>query len=116
MYRFKLTSFVVFSSVFWTVSVGSAGLTWFLLNWVLHAKKTIKDEPDVHDDSSRLIKDEPEDSGSSSEPKVKREAPESSLLQSYPPADDESGRGSGMESAGERGVQRRRSHLTAQSH
>lgn len=96
--------------------MGSAGLTLFLLNWVLHAKKPIKDEQDVHDEPPRLVKDEPEDDESSSESvKVKREEPGSSLLQSYPPTGDEYGLGSGMESAEARGVQRRRSHLTAQS-
>lgn len=116
MYRWKITSFVVFSSLFWTVSMGSAGITWFLLNWVLHPEKTIKEEQeDVKEEPSGLVKDEPEDNGSSSEPvKVKKEEPESSLLQSSPPTGDDSGLGSGMESAEARGVQRRRSHLTEQ--
>lgn len=112
MYRWKITSFFVFSSLFWTVSVGSAGLTWFVLNWVLHPEKTIKEEPeDVQEEPSGLVKDEPEDIESSSESgKVKKEEPKSAPLQSYPPTGEDSGRGSGVESAEARGVQRRRSH------
>lgn len=116
MYRWKITSFFVFSSLFWTVSVGSAGLTWFLLNWALHPEKTIKEEPEgVKEEPSVLVKDEPEDNESSSESgKVKEEEPESTVLQSYPPTGEDSGLGSGMESAEARGVQRRRSHLPEQ--
>lgn len=116
MYRWKITSFFVFSSLFWTVSVGSAGLTWFLLNWALHPEKTIKEEPEgVKEEPSGLVKDEPEETESSSESgKVKEEEPETALLQRYPPAGEDSGLGSGMESAEARGVQRRRSHLPEQ--
>lgn len=113
MYRWKITSFFVFSSLFWTVSTGSAGLTWFLLNWALHPEKTVKEEPEnVRDEPTRLVKDEPEDDESSS--MVKNEEPESTFLQSYPPKNEDSGFGSGMESAEVRGLQRRRSHVTEQ--
>lgn len=116
MYRWKVTAFFVFSSLFWTVSMGSAGLTWFLLNWALNPQKTVKrEQEDVKEEPSDLVKDEPEDNGSSSgSVKVKEEEPESSLLRTYPPERDDSGLGSGIASAEARGVQRRRSHLAEQ--
>jgi hypothetical protein len=107
MYRWKLTSFVIFSSLFWTISMGSAGLTWFILSSVLQPVPT----QEVKEESAESVKDEPEDDEPLSEPvKVKQEEPES-LLQSYPPAGD-AGQGSGLESAEARGVQKRRSHST----
>jgi hypothetical protein len=117
MYRWKLTSFVVFSSIFWTVSMASASLTWFLLTWIMQSdtpKGEIKEE---EGDFSKAIKDEFEDSSSSSEPvKVKKEEPETSWLQSYPAEGDNAGLGSGRDSAEARGVQRRRSHSTEGDH
>jgi hypothetical protein len=110
MFRWKLTSFVIFSSLFWTISMGSAGLTWFILSSVLQPVPT---QADVKEESAESVKDEPEDDEPFSEPvkvKVKQEEPES-LLQSYPPAGD-AGQGSGLESAEARGVQKRRSHST----
>ncbi|KAJ5228223.1 hypothetical protein N7489_008931 [Penicillium chrysogenum] len=111
MYRWKITSFVVFSSLFWSVSVLSAGLTWLAMTWVLGAmpKNEIKEEPE---DS---IKEESGDGDTSDESsEVKKEEPEEHerLLSSYPAEGDEVGTGSGLESAEARGVQRRRSHLT----
>ncbi|KAJ6170401.1 hypothetical protein N7485_007747, partial [Penicillium canescens] len=44
MYRWKITSFVVFTSLFWFVSVGSASLTWLALTWVLQPATTPKTE------------------------------------------------------------------------
>lgn len=91
--------------------MGSAGLTWFVLSWVLQPEPTPKKE-EVKEESPERVKDEPEDEDSSSEPvKVKREEPES-LLRMYPSAGDDAGQGSGLESSEARGVQRRRSHLT----
>lgn len=118
MYRWKITAFFVFSSLFWTVSMGSAGLTWFLLHSALNPEKNVKQEQeDVKEEPSGLVKDEPEDNGSSSgSVQVKGEEPGGSLLQSYPPERDDSGVGTGTESAEARGVQRRRSHLTEQGH
>lgn len=119
MYRWKLTSFVVFSSVFWTVSMASASLTWFLLTWIMQSDKpkgSIK-EDDEEEEFSEAIKEELEDSGSSSESvKVKKEESETSLLQSYPAEGDYAGLGSGRESAEARGVQKRRSHSTEGDH
>ncbi|KAJ5095512.1 hypothetical protein NUU61_004868 [Penicillium alfredii] len=110
MYRWKLTSFVVFSSVFWSLSLASAGATWLLLTWALRPQETpesIKAEP------RDLIKEEPEEDSSSDESVVvKKEEPDSTLVKSYPVEGDESGIGSGLESAEARGVQKRRSHLT----
>lgn len=107
MYRWKLTSFAIFSSVFWMLSMASASLTWLLLNTVLQSEptpaKTIKDE------DHNNIKDAPEDSPTSPGPDIKEEREESALLQSF--LSDDPGVGSGLESAQARGVQRRRSNL-----
>ncbi|KAJ5045978.1 hypothetical protein NUH16_002803 [Penicillium rubens] len=107
-FRARLTGL---SSLFWSVSVLSAGLTWLAMTWVLGAmpKNEIKEEPE---DS---IKEESGDGDTSDESsEVKKEEPEEHerLLSSYPAEDDEVGTGSGLESAEARGVQRRRSHLT----
>jgi hypothetical protein len=118
MYRWKLTSFVVFSSLFWTVSMASASLTWFILTWIMQAEKPeaeIKEEEDIPE----AIKEEPEDTSSSSDSvKIKKEEPETktSLLQSYPAEGDYPGLGSGRESAEARGVQKRKSHATGGDH
>ncbi|QQK47015.1 Adipose-regulatory protein, Seipin [Penicillium digitatum] len=112
MYRWKVTSFVVFSSLFWSVSMLSAGLTWLAMTWVWGTmpKNEIKEEPE---DS---IKEDPDDQNTSEESlEVKKEEPEEQeqrLLSSYPAEGEETGTGSGLESAEARGVQRRRSHLT----
>ncbi|KAJ6115769.1 hypothetical protein N7523_006186 [Penicillium sp. IBT 18751x] len=108
MYRWKFTSFVVFSFLFWTISVGSAGLTWFVLTLVLQPAPT---KEEIKEEETERVKDELEDEDSSSEPvKVKEEEPEG-MLQSYPRAGDDAAQGSGLESAVARGVQRRRSRL-----
>lgn len=117
MYRWKITSFVVFSSLFWTVSMASASLTWFLLTWIMQSetpKGEIKEEEEQEEEEfSETIKAEPEDSKSSDEPiKVKKEESDTSLLQSYPAEGEHAGIGSGRESAEARGVQKRRSHST----
>ncbi|KAJ5891993.1 uncharacterized protein N7473_008221 [Penicillium subrubescens] len=118
MYRWKLTFFMVFSSLFWTVSMASASLTWFILTWIMQAEKpeaAIKEEEDIPE----AIKEEPEDSSSSSDSvKIKKEEPEtkSSFLQSYPAEGDYPGLGSGRESAEARGVQKRKSHTTEGDH
>lgn len=115
MYRWKITSFVVFSSLFWTVSMASASLTWFLLTWIMQSetpKGEIKEE-EGEEEFSEAIKAEPEDSNSSDEPiKVKKEESETNLLQSYPAEGEHGGIGSGREGAEARGVQKRRSHST----
>ncbi|KAJ5601468.1 Survival protein SurE-like phosphatase/nucleotidase [Penicillium lagena] len=100
MYHWKLTSFAIFSSLFWMLSMASASLTWLLLNTVLQSEatptKTIKDE------DHNSIKDEPEDSSTSPGPNIKEEREESALLRSFP--SDDPGVGSGLESAEARGV------------
>ena len=112
MYRWKLTSFVVFSSLFWTVSMASASLTWFLLTWIRQTE-TSTDEIKEEEELPEAIKEEIEEDSSSSESiKVKKEEPETSLLQSYPAEGGYAGIGSGRESAEARGVQKRRSHST----
>ncbi|KAJ5390681.1 uncharacterized protein N7496_001749 [Penicillium cataractarum] len=107
-------------SIFWTVSMASASLTWFLLTWIMQSDKPkgeIKEEGEEEEEFSAAIKEELEDSGSSSEPvKVKKEESETSLLQSYPAEGESAGLGSGRESAEARGVQKRRSHSTEGDH
>jgi hypothetical protein len=116
MYRWKLTSFVVFSSLFWTVSVASATLTWFILNSIMQSptpQAEIKEEGKIPE----AIKEEPEDTSSSSDSiKIKKEEPETSLTQSYPAEGDYPGLGSGRESAEARGVQKRKGHSTEGDH
>lgn len=116
MYRWKLTSFVVFSSLFWTVSVASASLTWFILTSIMQSgipQAEIKEEENVPES----IKEEPEDSSSSSDSvKIKKEEPETSLLKSYAAEGEYPGLGSGRESAEARGVQKRKSHATEGDH
>ena len=115
MYRWKLTSFIVFASLFWTISVASASLTWIMLGWALRPEFVPKEE--IKGEERDLVKDEPETEDSSSHSgavKVKEEPEElgiSTLLESYPEVDD-GGMGSGLESAEGRGMQKRRSHLT----
>lgn len=71
MYRWKITSFIVFSSLFWTVSMSSCVLTWLVLTSVLlpatpkEEEENTKEEP--HD---VVLKNEPE---IEDEPKVKKE-------------------------------------------
>lgn len=106
MYRWKITSFVVFSSLFWFVSLSSASLTWLALTWALGAEP----KTEIKEESDRLVKDEPatEDEIDSSDESVKKEEPDSRLLHSLPLEGETVG--SGRESAEARGVQRRRSH------
>lgn len=122
MYRWKLTSFVIFSSMFWTVSMASASLTWFLLNLVMRPEPVLTDEikdeeHGIKDDEHKIVKEESEmgDIGSSSGAVKVKEEPEeqgsSSLLQGYL-AGDEGGIGSGLEDPEGRGLQKRRSHLS----
>jgi hypothetical protein len=115
MYRWKVTSFVVFTSLFWFVSVGSATLTWLALTSVLQPAATPKAE--IKEEPQGLVKDESDDDSSSGGPfRIKKEEePESSLVHNYPTESDEAGMGSGLESAEARGLQRRRSHLNQQA-
>lgn len=100
MYRWKITSFMVFSTLFWSVSMLSASLTWLALTWILEAPVRVKEEP-VKDES---VKSE---LGDTSDESVKKEESEM-LLSSYPVEGEAVG--SGLESAAARGVQKRRSH------
>lgn len=95
--------------------MASASLTWFLLNLVLRSEPVSTDE--IKDEEHDLVKEESETediSSSSGAVKIKEEPEEqgsSSLLQSYL-AGDEGGVGSGLEDPEERGIQKRRSHLS----
>jgi hypothetical protein len=109
MYRWKITSFMIFSSMFWTISMSSASLTWFIVSSIWQSG-TPKEEPKGDSDDELKGDTETEDGSTSSEVvKVKDEEVDSKLLQSYPETHD-SGVGSGMESAEDRGIQKRRMH------
>ncbi|KAJ5135266.1 Survival protein SurE-like phosphatase/nucleotidase [Penicillium bovifimosum] len=84
MYHWKITSFVVFSSLFWSVSMLSASLTWLAMTWILESmpKEVIKEE------SEDVIKEESEDGDSEESPEVKKEESETRLLSSYPAEGD----------------------------
>ncbi|KXG48969.1 Survival protein SurE-like phosphatase/nucleotidase [Penicillium griseofulvum] len=94
MWRWKITSFVVFSTLFWSVSTLSAGLTWLVMTWVLETVpkdevKKIEEDP---------IKEESEDGDTSDEStEVKKEEPEDQeqerLLSTYPAEGDAGGSG-----------------------
>ncbi|KAJ6166694.1 hypothetical protein N7470_002141 [Penicillium chermesinum] len=117
MYRWKVTSFIVFSSFFWSVSMASASVTWAVLTWVVH---TQPGADRVKDEDQELLKNEPEeaDHESGKDVEVKKEPEQeesSSLLQRFPTNDDD-GLGSGLESAEARGLQRRRSHRREGDH
>lgn len=102
--------------------MSSAGLTWLVLSWVLQPAPTPKEEEEeegegeVKEESPERVKAEPEDDGPSGELINVKEEERGSLLQSYPPAGDDAGQGSGLESAEAGGVQKRRSHLTEDDH
>ncbi|KAF7715673.1 Uncharacterized protein PECH_001549 [Penicillium ucsense] len=112
MYRWRLTSFVIFSTLFWTISVASASLTWFILTWVMQSEP-VQGKTKIKEEIERIerIKEESEDRSYLTESvKIKREDPEPQLLQSLPPEADYAGIGSGREKAEAYGIQKRRSH------
>ncbi|KAJ5561526.1 Survival protein SurE-like phosphatase/nucleotidase [Penicillium sp. DV-2018c] len=72
MYNWKITSFVVFSSLFWSVSMLSASLTWLAMTWILESIP--KDE--IKEESEDVIKQESEDEDTTEESTVvKKEEP-----------------------------------------
>ncbi|KAJ5158452.1 Survival protein SurE-like phosphatase/nucleotidase [Penicillium coprophilum] len=103
MWRWKITSFVVFSTLFWSVSMLSAGLTWLAMTWVWETmpKNEIKGEPE------ESVKEESDGDTSDESAEVKQEQEQARLLSSFP-GEGEASTGSGLESAEARGVQRRR--------
>ncbi|KAJ5888090.1 hypothetical protein N7495_008131 [Penicillium taxi] len=111
MYRWKLTSFAVFSSMFWTISMISASFTWFVLKGLRpeNEPNQISDIKKVKEESRDFVKEESEAEDGLSYAdtvKIKKEEPESdsssSLLSNYP-GDDE-GLGSALQSAEELSV------------
>lgn len=71
MYRWKITSFIVFSSLFWAVSMSSCGLTWLLLTWVLQPATPKQEDEKIKEESHDVVlKNEPD---IDDEPKIKKE-------------------------------------------
>jgi hypothetical protein len=130
MYNWKITSFVIFSFLFWNTFMASAGISWLIFAsiykgaWV-HADPEIK--PEERDDvvikkeesaePTSLLQTPPEPSNDPAETKNKKEEEyqaddESDSDTTGVPAASPSGdssMGTGLESAEARGLQRRRS-------
>ncbi|PYH78967.1 adipose-regulatory protein [Aspergillus uvarum CBS 121591] len=132
MYNWKLTSFVIFGFMFWSVSMVTAGMVWALLAIVFHhPKEEGKDVVKTESGSEAVVKSEDTD-----EPPSLFDVPsEISHIRGTPikqeedlddggsdsiedtdgdrgaESSDVSGTGTGLESAHARGIQRRRSHL-----
>ncbi|PYI34069.1 adipose-regulatory protein [Aspergillus indologenus CBS 114.80] len=134
MYNWKLTSFVIFGFMFWSVSMVTAGMVWALLAIVFHHPK--EEGKDVvvktESDSEAVVKSEDTDEPPSlfdipseishirGTPIKKEEDLDDGGSDSIEDTDEDrgaessdvSGTGTGLESAHARGIQRRRSHLT----
>ncbi|KAJ5512021.1 Survival protein SurE-like phosphatase/nucleotidase [Penicillium expansum] len=63
MYRWRITSFVVFSSLFWSVSMLSAGVTWLAMTWILG----IIPKDEIKEELEDSVKEDPEDQDTSDE-------------------------------------------------
>ncbi|KAJ9353570.1 hypothetical protein DTO027B9_5272 [Paecilomyces variotii] len=141
MYRWKITSFLIFSGMFWGVSMASSAIAWLILSSYLGSgarepEKSIKKE----EREDRPIKTEEETTDSDSDGyqesskqgigRVKQEedphdeAPfdphaaeaddeddEGQQIRESPGAGTDSGIGTSLESASAQGIQRRRSRL-----
>lgn len=141
MYRWKLTSFLVFTGMFWGVSMTSSAIAWLILSSLFGSRtKTPEESVKKEGRDDRPIKAEEEESDSDShEASFKREveqikqeedSDDQALVDPHAAeADDEddddegqriressgpgtdSGIGTSLESASAQGVQRRRSRL-----
>ncbi|PYI20556.1 adipose-regulatory protein [Aspergillus violaceofuscus CBS 115571] len=133
MYNWKLTSFVIFGFMFWSVSMVTAGMVWALLAIVFHHPKEEGKDVVVKTESGSeaVVKSEDTDEPSSlfdvpSETShirgtsIKKEedlddegsdAIEDTDEDRGAESSDVSGIGTGLESAHAQGIQRRRSHL-----
>lgn len=136
MYNWKISSFLVFSAMFWGVSMTSTGVAWLLFASFFSSdakdrEKEVKKEE--RDDNAPIIKEETDDETVdplASIPGAKKEEglEEQTKLSSHASeADDESddvqegqsasahdehrATGTGFESPGARRIQRRRSHF-----
>ncbi|KAE8353304.1 putative adipose-regulatory protein-domain-containing protein [Aspergillus coremiiformis] len=138
MYNWKITSFVIFSSLFWCVCMTSASISWVILAALssagrdgsqLGVKEEAGDEPRIKQESFEEVFSPMEAPSSSSYDSVEKE--KLKREDEYEADDDESdgsptdlgvqpseksGSGTGLESAEARGVQRRRSHRFTDEH
>ncbi|KAE8328705.1 putative adipose-regulatory protein-domain-containing protein [Aspergillus sergii] len=136
MYNWKITSFFIFTSLFWSICMTSASISWVI---IASLSSTGAREPEVKEEAGdeMPIKEEPSEetsslmeapSTSSTNPEGKRRIKRED---EYEADDDESdglprdrgtlpseevGAGTGLESAEARGVQRRRSRLFRDEH
>ncbi|PLB53003.1 adipose-regulatory protein [Aspergillus steynii IBT 23096] len=129
MYNWRITSFFVFTFMFWSTSMISASIVWIVLatfaNSGTDGKVTVKKE----DRDETRIKQEPleestsplESSLDTSNDQPERRVKKEKEYQVESQADDESegspdkqtsGAGTGLESSGAQGVQRRRRHTS----
>ncbi|KAF7592501.1 hypothetical protein BBP40_012791 [Aspergillus hancockii] len=128
MYKWKITSFLIFSSLFWSICMTSASVAWVVLASLssassggreLDVKKESDDETTIKEEPSEENSSPLEAPSSSEKGRLKRE-------DEYEADDDESGgspgdrgvglseevgSGTGLESAEARGAQRRRSRV-----
>lgn len=126
MYNWRLSAFLVFSFMFWGVSMFSTSAVWLLLvslgsNGGNRVKGERPDRTRIKEKSDDDPDDpfsEDSDTGPSNDPsqrRIKREEGEESHLESpfgeVAGSQTDSGTGTGLESAKARGVQRRRIHL-----
>ncbi|KAB8257809.1 putative adipose-regulatory protein-domain-containing protein [Aspergillus pseudonomiae] len=136
MYNWKITSFFIFSSLFWSICMTSASISWVI---IASLSSTGTHEPEMKEEAGdeTPIKQEPSEetsslmeapSTSSANPEERRRIKRED---EYEADDDESdgsprdrgtisseevGAGTGLESAEARGVQRRRSRLFNHEH
>ncbi|BDD56854.1 hypothetical protein MPDQ_008212 [Monascus purpureus] len=135
MYNWRLSSFAIFSTLFWSISVLSTGAAWAFLAFIFGSRTerhTKYDKRRDRDKSESPIKEETDDEAvnpHSVGPTIKEEddlAEQPSASPQTSEADDEydsagegqstdvhseSGAGTGFESPGARRLQRRRSHF-----
>ena len=135
MYNWRLSSFVVFTALFWTVSVVSTGTVWFVLASIFGGKSKarhvdVKREED-YDESESTVKEESDDETRNPhfiKPKIEddsEEQPGFSPLTSEQEEDDDDdlgesttisarsvfGSGTGFQRPSGLQIQRRRSHF-----
>lgn len=130
MYNWPLSSFLVFSFVFWSVSMLSASVVWFVVaSLASNGGKTkvkgeqtsgpsIKESDEEGDASSQDSRNDSPDSPLKGRIKEERGSEELGDIPASEVAvsQAESGTGTGLESPAARGVQRRRSHAFEGEH
>ncbi|EHA22006.1 hypothetical protein ASPNIDRAFT_56432 [Aspergillus niger ATCC 1015] len=106
MYNWRLTSFVVFGFLFWSVSMASTGLAWVVFASLLSSRA--EKEEDEEDNGGIADEDETDEDNYLYEEDAEDGRGEG--------PSEASGTGTARESAHARGVQRRRSHIIQEDH